>query len=48
LSAQGELGHANALIGNLDIAAFLVRACETGNRDQLIKYLKATFPAPKE
>lgn len=48
MSAQGAIGHAHALIGNLDIAAFLVRACETGNRDQLIKYLKATFPAPKE
>lgn len=48
MSAQGALGHAHALIGNLDIAAFLVRACETGNRDQLIKYLKVTFPAPKE
>ena len=48
ISAQGAIGHAHALIGNLDIAAFLVRACETGNRDQLIKYLKATFPAPKE
>ena len=48
VSAQGALGHAHALIGNLDIAAFLVRACETGNRDQLIKYLKVTFPAPKE
>ena len=48
ISAQGALGHAHALLGNLDIAAFLVRACETGNRDQLTKYLKATFPALKE
>lgn len=48
ISAQGALGHAHALIGNLDIAAFLVRACETGNRDQLTKYLKATFPIIKE
>lgn len=48
MSAQGAIGHAHALIGNLDLAAFLVRACETGNREQLVKYLKATFPAPKE
>ena len=42
-----QLDHAQSLLGNRDLAAFLVRACETGNRDQLVKYLKDTFPAPK-
>lgn len=43
-----QLDHAQSLLGNREIAAFLVRACETGNRDQLVKYLKAHFPAPKD
>ena len=42
-----QLDHAQSLLGNRDLAAFLVRACETGNRDQLVKYLKDTFPTPK-
>ena len=42
-----QLDHAQSLLGNRDLAAFLVRACETGNRDQFVKYLKDTFPAPK-
>jgi hypothetical protein len=52
MAASGQTGrtsldHALALIGTQEMASFLVRACETGNRDQLVKYLKITFPAPK-